>query len=52
MEGFWGGESTGLGDKRYRCPYDSDGFIFDRTVKGLVVGGGINFFVNGRMYVG
>lgn len=40
-----------LGGDGYRCPYDSDGLVLDGTVKGMAVGGGVVFLVDGRMYV-
>ena len=41
-----------MGGEGYRYPYDGDGLVFDGPVKGLAVGGGIDFFIDGRMYVG
>jgi hypothetical protein len=52
MVGFGGGGKTGLGGEGYRCPYDGDGVGFDGAAKGLAVGGGVDFFVDGRIYVG
>ena len=48
----FGGGSTGLGGEGYRCPYDGDGLACDGAAKGLAVGGGVDFFVDGRIYVG
>lgn len=48
-EGFGGGGKMGLGGDGYRCPYDGDGLVLDEAAKGLAVGGGVDFFVDGRM---
>ena len=41
-----------LGGEGYRCLYDSDILAFAGAVKGLAVGGGIDFGIDGRIYVG
>jgi hypothetical protein len=44
--------SNGLGGEGCRCPYDGNGLVYDGAAKGLAVGGGIGFFVGGRVQVG
>ena len=44
--------STSLGGEGYHCPYDSNIFVFNGAAKGLAVGGGVHFVVDGRIYVG
>lgn len=48
VEGLWGGNAD-LGGDGYRCPYEGDGLVADGAAKGLAVGGGVDFFVDGRM---
>ena len=50
-EGFGGGK-TGLGGEWCRCPHDGGGLVVKGAANGWVVGGGVDFFVDGRMYVG
>ena len=41
-----------MGGEGYRSPYDGNGVVFDGAAKGLTVGDGVNFFVDGRIYEG
>jgi hypothetical protein len=49
--GFWGGEYQ-FWLRRIPLPYGGDGLVCDGAAKGLAVGGGVDFFIDGRIYVG